>query len=73
MDGLLIALGGNAIVEPGEEGLARIVDLANVDSSLVIQTQDRVVELSDGSVQLLGRAQGAMPRGCSLALEHLLT
>lgn len=55
-----------------DEGLARIVDLANVDSAVAIQTADRVRQNDDGSVQLLGRAPGATPRGCSLALEHLL-
>lgn len=54
------------------EGLARIVDLANVDSAVAIQTADRVRLHEDGSVHLLGRAPGATPRGCSLALEHLL-
>jgi hypothetical protein len=56
----------------GREGLCRMLDLANVDSSLAIQTYDRVAVQADGSVLLLGRAPGATPRGCSLALEHLL-
>lgn len=54
-------------------GLARFVDLANVDSSVAIQTADRIVREDDGSVRLLGRAPGATPRGCSLALEHLVS
>ena len=54
------------------EGLARIVDLANVDSAVAIQTSDVVRVMDDGAVELLGRAAGATPRGCSLALEHLL-
>ncbi len=57
---------------PGTVGLARVVDLANVDGSVAIQTADRVRVEADGSVSLLGRAPGAPPRGCSLALEHLL-
>jgi hypothetical protein len=57
----------------GQEGLGRIVDLANVDSSVAIQTADRVIQLADGSLRLLGRAAGAVPRGCSLSMEHLLT
>lgn len=56
----------------GEEGLARFVDLANVDSSVAIQTADRVIVDETGAVTLLGRMPGAPPRGCSLALEHLL-
>jgi hypothetical protein len=59
--------------QPGRrEGLARIVDLANVDSSVAIQTSDRVTVEEDGAVLLHGRMPGATPRGCSLALEHLL-
>jgi hypothetical protein len=53
------------------EGLARMVDLANVDSAVAVQTHDLVHQRDDG-IQLLGRAPGATPRGCSLALEHLL-
>jgi Acyl-protein synthetase, LuxE len=56
----------------GEVGLGRFVDLANVDSAVAIQTADRVRVVGDGWIELLGRAPGANPRGCSLALEHLL-
>ncbi len=56
----------------GAEGIARIVDLANVDSSIAIQTQDRVVVDEAGDVHLLGRLPGAVPRGCSLAMEDVL-
>jgi hypothetical protein len=55
----------------GEEGICRIVDLANVDSAVAIQTQDRV-RVSDDGVELLGRLPGATPRGCSLAIEEIL-
>jgi hypothetical protein len=57
---------------PGEEGICRIVDLANVDSAVAMQTVDRVVSNEDGSIELLGRAAGAPPRGCSLAIEQAL-
>jgi hypothetical protein len=57
----------------GQEGIARFVDLANVDSAVAVQTADRVIVAPDGSVELLGRLPGAPPRGCSLALEHLLS
>ena len=60
-------------VAPGEVGLARFVDLANVDSAVAIQTADRIRLGQGGLVELLGRAPGAPPRGCSLALEHLLS
>ncbi len=56
---------------PGKEGIARLVDLANVDSSIAIQTQDRVVVLPNGDVKLFGRLPGAEARGCSLTIEEL--
>ena len=62
-----------AALPTGEIGLARIFDLANVDSSLAIQTQDRVRVVGPGRIQLLGRAPGAPPRGCSLAIEDILS
>jgi hypothetical protein len=58
-------------VAPGEVGIARIVDLANVDSAVAIQTADRVRAV-DGGVELLGRLPGATPRGCSLAIDEML-
>lgn len=58
-------------VAPGEVGLARMVDLANVDSAVAVQTQDRV-RLVEGGFELLGRAPGAPPRGCSLATDEML-
>jgi hypothetical protein len=49
----------------GEIGCLRFVDLANVGSVVAIQTEDlgRAVE---GGIELLGRAPGAVTRGCSL-------
>ena len=58
-------------VAEGEVGIGRIVDLGNVDSAIAIQTQDRVRRVS-GGIELLGRAPGATPRGCSLAIEEFL-
>jgi acyl-CoA synthetase (AMP-forming)/AMP-acid ligase II len=58
-------------VAPGEVGIARIIDLGNVDSAIAIQTQDRVQRTGAG-IALLGRAPGAPPRGCSLAVEEFL-
>lgn len=60
-----------APVPDGEVGLARFVDLGNVDSAVAILTRDRV-RRCDGGIELLGRAPGAPPRGCSLAIEALL-
>ena len=59
-----------APVAEGEVGLARFTDLANVDSSLVVLTQDLVRRVPGGLV-LLGRRPGAPLRGCSLAAEAL--
>lgn len=57
-------------VPEGEVGLARILDLANVDSAVAIQTADQVRITAHG-VELLGRAPGAPPRGCSLAVDDI--
>lgn len=59
-------------VPDGEVGLLRFEDLANVDSAVVIQTADRGVRES-GGIRLLGRAPGAIPRGCSIAIDELLS
>jgi len=58
-------------VSDGQVGIARIVDLGNVDSAVAIQTQDRVRRVA-GGIELLGRAAGAPPRGCSLAIEEFM-
>jgi Acyl-protein synthetase, LuxE len=58
-------------VSAGQVGIARIVDLGNVDSAVAILTQDNVRRSGEG-IELLGRAPGATPRGCSLAIEEFL-
>jgi hypothetical protein len=58
-------------VASGEAGLARFVDLGNVDSAVAVVTQDRV-RVTPSGVELLGRQPGALPRGCSLAIEELV-
>jgi hypothetical protein len=57
-------------VSDGEVGLARFTDLCNVDSALVVLTQDQVRRVPGGIV-LIGRRPGARLRGCSLAAEAL--
>jgi hypothetical protein len=52
-------------VADGETGLIRIFDLANVFSVAAIQTEDLGIRHGDG-FELIGRAQLAEPRGCSL-------
>lgn len=58
-------------VADGEVGIARIDDIANVESVASIQTADRVQRVADGFV-LLGRDPGSTPRGCSLAMEEAM-
>lgn len=60
-----------ALLPPGARGLARITDLLNVDSAVVVQTAD-LVTVAGTSMKLHGRAPGATPRGCSLAIDELL-
>lgn len=59
-------------VASGQIGIARIIDLANVDSAVVVQTEDLVRERG-GGIELFGRRPGASARGCSLAVEALLS
>ena len=52
-------------VRDGETGLLRIFDLANLFSAMAIQTEDLAIRRGDG-FELLGRAELAETRGCSL-------
>ena len=56
----------------GQTGVLRHVDLANRGSIIAVQTED-LGSVANGEVRLLGRAEGAEPRGCSLAMEWLLS
>jgi hypothetical protein len=58
-------------VRDGEEGIARIEDLMNVDSAFAVLAADRVRRVP-GGFELLGRWPGASPRGCSIAIDELL-
>ena len=60
-----------APVPDGEVGIARIEDLANVDSAFAVLAADLVRRVS-GGFELLGRAPGAAPRGCSIAVDEML-
>ncbi|MCL4179512.1 MAG: hypothetical protein KJ072_17425 [Verrucomicrobia bacterium] len=55
----------NALASPGESGLLRLFDLANVRSVMAIQTED-LARAHPHGFQLLGRATTAQARGCSL-------
>ena len=54
-----------------ERGLIRIDDAANLDSVACVQTADVGRRERDGIV-VLGRAQGAEARGCSITADELL-
>ena len=58
----------------GEVGIARIEDLLNVDSAFAVLASDRVRRVGGvpGGFELLGRAPGAPPRGCSIAIDEML-
>lgn len=61
--------GTGAPLPPGEEGQLRFYDLANLDSSVGVETMDAGVVYPDGSLSLRGRLADAEPRGCSLPAE----
>ena len=58
-------------VARGERGILVHCDLANFNSVTTILTEDVGVEV-DGGFLLLGRAEGAEAKGCSLAVEEFL-
>ncbi len=51
-----------------ETGLIELFDLANVRSVMAIQTDDLGIRRADG-FELIGRAEHAEPRGCSLMAQ----
>jgi hypothetical protein len=55
----------------GEVGILRIDDLANLDTACAIQTSDLARRVG-GGIELLGRAPGAVSRGCSIAVDAAL-
>lgn len=60
-------------VPEGEAGLLRIYDLANVGSTICLQTEDVGIVNGDGDFKVFGRVATAPLRGCSLSTEKLLT
>ena len=59
-------------VPDGTPGLLQHVDLANLGSVCAVLTEDRGVRVEDG-FRVLGRVRGAEPRGCSRAMDELLS
>jgi hypothetical protein len=60
------------LLPPGEVGILRHWDLANLGSVLALQTEDLGV-CEPAGFRLLGRSRGAEPRGCSIAMDELLS
>jgi len=59
--------------QAGEPGLLAHYDLCNLNSVLAIQTEDYGYACPDGEgFVLLGRAPGAVLRGCSLTAEEMM-
>jgi len=56
----------------GEVGVLRHCDLANLHSVMAIQTADLGFTTPEG-FRVLGRARGAEARGCSIAMDELLS
>lgn len=61
------------ITAPDARGLLCWYDLSNTESVLAVQTSDVGYKDATGGVVLLGRAQGAELRGCSLTIEEILS
>lgn len=58
-------------VAVGGKGILQLFDLANLGSSLAIETQDLAIREAQGFT-LLGRDPAALPRGCSRAADEAL-
>jgi hypothetical protein len=57
----------------GEIGYLEIIDLANLDAVSAIRTQDLAIATGERSFILIGRDPAAVARGCSRAVDALLT
>ena len=61
-----------APLPPGRPGLLSHFDLANAGSVCHLLTEDMGATTSDGGFRFLGRAAGAVLRGCSLPAESFI-
>lgn len=61
------------VVTPGSRGILVHVDLANIHSSIAVMTEDVGIS-SPGhrGFHMLGRAEGAEAKGCSLAVDEFI-
>lgn len=69
------------ITQADRMGLLRHFDLANIERPLAIQTEDlgrgvltgkdvNIMNTGRGGFEIIGRAKGAQPKGCSISLEE---
>ena len=68
---LVVSPASGREVAVGETGILRIFDLANLGSSLAVQTGDLAVRKADG-FELIGRSPTATPRGCSRMADEIM-
>ena len=54
----------------GKSGIINIIDLANIDSCSFIATEDLGRINTDGSFEVLGRADNSVVKGCNLMYEE---
>lgn len=59
-------------VPDGQKGIVAYYDLANWHSCLAILTEDLGIKHGE-SFELLGRIGGAESKGCSIAIDQLLS
>ncbi len=70
--GLVVSPSTGIEVGEGEAGILRIFDVANLGSVCAIQTRDLAIRRGR-DFELIGRDPAALPRGCSLAADQLLS
>ncbi|MBE2205101.1 MAG: hypothetical protein IAE94_12265 [Chthoniobacterales bacterium] len=70
--GLVVDPSTGREVNEGESGILRLFDVANLGSVCAIQTRDLAIRRGE-DFELIGRDPAALPRGCSLLAEELLT
>lgn len=70
--GLVVNPATGVEVKDGETGILRIFDAANLGSACAVQTRDLAIRRGR-DFELLGRDPAALPRGCSLTADELLS
>ena len=70
--GLVVNPASGREAEDGETGILRLFDVANLGSVCAIQTRDLAIRRGR-EFELVGRDPAALPRGCSLLADELLS